>query len=345
MEGGGGQSQLRVAQFPVQFGGVPVDERYPARVHPRSPARGRSGQDWRTGFVRREGGKVTNHPLQFITLPAGDAITRLDERGQNSNNGWASLKEGPLDTRSVSSGTEGASRRGEVGGRNGLRARAGTHPSDRPPTGSVRPCSRSSGMTSRGASCSTSSPGTGAMAICEALSRGRPRRCTGGVFAGGARRAEGEPRGAGCGKRGLPPPSTTGRRSGGSPRRGETFDLVILDTPYGKGWSVRSAGLLSTCRYFAPAPLWWLSGPPGDPVETLPAEWRSGSSARYGDTLITCTTSRSPVAGVAGGRQTGEAIEKPFRLPRLVRSPHERTPGHHRAVLPGLLRVIVGGGR
>ncbi|MBP2684394.1 MAG: hypothetical protein H6Q79_2433 [Deltaproteobacteria bacterium] len=90
---GGRQVQFPVAQLPVQFGGVPVDERNPARHIPgREPVEDRDEVGVRDATDAQRSG-VQGHPQKFTTLPAGAATCRLDERVQNSNNGEASLKE------------------------------------------------------------------------------------------------------------------------------------------------------------------------------------------------------------------------------------------------------------
>jgi 16S rRNA (guanine966-N2)-methyltransferase len=69
--------------------------------------------------------------------------------------------------------------------------------------------------------------------------------------------------------------------------KGRTFDLVVLDPPYGKGLIGLSAALLSRAGILAPGAVVVAERASRDPVEMLPAEWRERADRRYGDTRIT----------------------------------------------------------
>lgn len=67
--------------------------------------------------------------------------------------------------------------------------------------------------------------------------------------------------------------------------RGETFDLIFMDPPYGEGWIPRALRVIGEARILAPAGLivaegHWRDLPPEDPGFTRVRE------ARYGETAL-----------------------------------------------------------
>ncbi|MBP2675378.1 MAG: putative methyltransferase [Deltaproteobacteria bacterium] len=68
--------------------------------------------------------------------------------------------------------------------------------------------------------------------------------------------------------------------------RGETFSLVFLDPPYGKGLLERAAGELDRAGILAPGAVVVAESASREPAEAVPGGWAPFSEKRYGDTRV-----------------------------------------------------------
>ena len=67
---------------------------------------------------------------------------------------------------------------------------------------------------------------------------------------------------------------------------GETFSLVFLDPPYGRGLIDAAAAELDRANVLAPDALVVAESARRDPREKTPAGWTMQSERRYGDTIV-----------------------------------------------------------
>ena len=67
---------------------------------------------------------------------------------------------------------------------------------------------------------------------------------------------------------------------------GESFSLVFLDPPYGKGLLDEAAEKLNEAKVLAPGAIVVAESDRRDQIEKTPAGWAVESERRYGDTII-----------------------------------------------------------
>ncbi len=71
----------------------------------------------------------------------------------------------------------------------------------------------------------------------------------------------------------------------GMARAGESFDLVLLDPPYGQGWLTRAVASIAAARLLSPAGIVVAEGHWRDRPD-LPEGFVVTREARYGETLV-----------------------------------------------------------